>query len=154
MEIVGEGAAARFRQRPGPKNALGNLKFVLPNAHNIYLHDTPADSLFARRRRTLSHGCVRVEQPLELAVALMGGDPEENRKRLEAEIARGENRALRLPEPVPVHIVYWTSWVDSTGTLQFRADPYGVDEKLARALEFGASSRTDGRVRVARSRAG
>jgi murein L,D-transpeptidase YcbB/YkuD len=135
MEIVGEeGDRLEIRQRPGPKNSLGKIKFVLPNDLNIYLHDTPAESLFDRRARSFSHGCIRLESPLDLADMLLSTEPGWDRRRLEEEIATGENRSVRLSTPVPVHILYWTAWVDERGDLQFRRDPYQVDAKLDRAL--------------------
>lgn len=135
MEIVGEeGDHLEIRQRPGPKNSLGKIKFVLPNDLNIYLHDTPAESLFDRRARSFSHGCIRLESPLDLADMLLSTEPGWDRRRLEEEIATGENRFVRLSTPVPVHILYWTAWVDERGDLQFRRDPYEIDAKLDRAL--------------------
>jgi murein L,D-transpeptidase YcbB/YkuD len=135
MEVVGEGGGRlEIRQRPGPGNALGKIKFVLPNEHNIYLHDTPAEELFERTVRSFSHGCIRLEAPLDLAARLLAGEPGWNRRRLEAVIANGDNRFVRLSNPVPVHILYWTAWVDERGELQIRRDPYDIDAKLARAL--------------------
>ena len=135
MDVVGaDGDLPRIRQRPGPGNSLGRIKFVLPNEHNIYLHDTPAGHLFARSERDFSHGCIRLQAPLDLALALLRDDPAWDRARLERGIATGENIAVKLPEPVPVHILYWTAWVDEVGTLHFRDDLYSVDSKLAQAL--------------------
>ena len=112
---------------------------MLPNEHNIYLHDTPAGALFRRTARSFSHGCIRLESPEELATALLAGEPGWDRARLEEELATGENRFARLSRPIPVHIVYWTAWVGERGELEFRSDPYDVDGKLARALERSAA---------------
>jgi len=125
----------RFRQKPGPDNALGRLKFVLPNRYHVYLHDTPARELFRRARRAFSHGCVRLRDPRGLAVLLLapaGWD----RAGLERAIESGERRVVRLPRPLPVHITYFTAWVEKDGTAHFRDDIYGRDGELA-ALFFG-----------------
>lgn len=124
----------RVRQRPGGKNALGQIKFVFPNSFDIYLHDTPADRYFARVQRALSHGCVRLDRPLDLAARLLGGDPAWSRERLAQTIAAGERRAIRLPQPMPIHLLYWTAWVGDGGELNFRADLYGADLAMARAV--------------------
>jgi murein L,D-transpeptidase YcbB/YkuD len=138
MEVVsGSGERLEIRQRPGPGNALGKIKFVLPNEHNIYLHDTPAEELFDRTARSFSHGCIRLEAPLDLAERLLAAEPGWSRRRLEEEIATGANRFVRLSNPVRVHILYWTAWVDERGELQLRRDPYDVDARLARALRRG-----------------
>jgi murein L,D-transpeptidase YcbB/YkuD len=125
----------RVRQRPGGRNSLGRIKFLFPNRFHVYLHDTPADHLFARAERGFSHGCVRLERPLDLAAYLLGADPSWSRERLAAAIAAGERRGIRLPQPVPIHLLYWTAWVDGTGALQFRRDLYGRDAALLRALD-------------------
>jgi murein L,D-transpeptidase YcbB/YkuD len=119
----------RLRQRPGPRNSLGNVKFMLPNAHNIYLHDTPSDGLFEATDRSFSHGCVRVEKPLELAAFVLRDKPEWDREAIRAAMVGGDDdRTVSLAHPVPVHIVYLTAWVDPDGTVQFRDDVYGRDE--------------------------
>lgn len=126
--------AFKLRQKPGPKNALGRLKFMFPNAYNVYLHDTPTRALFSRAVRTFSHGCIRVEAPETLADILLGADPAWPPAALDAAIASGERQVIRLADPVPVHITYLTSWVDRSGTLHFRDDIYGRDARLATAL--------------------
>jgi murein L,D-transpeptidase YcbB/YkuD len=119
----------RLRQRPGPQNPLGNVKFMLPNAHSIYLHDTPSDGLFGAADRSFSHGCVRVAQPVELAEFVLQPAPEWNREAIRAAMVNGdEHRTVSLPRPVPVHIVYLTAWVDPDGTVQFRDDVYRLDD--------------------------
>jgi murein L,D-transpeptidase YcbB/YkuD len=129
------GSPWRVRQRPGAGNALGQVKFMFPNQFNVYLHDTPADRLFDRNERDFSHGCVRVEHPVALAAHLLRADPKWSRPAIEAALATGEGRAIRLPGPLPVHILYWTAWVDEDGSLQFRDDVYGHDAALAKALD-------------------
>jgi murein L,D-transpeptidase YcbB/YkuD len=121
-----------FRQRPGPRNALGRIKFMFPNQFNVYLHDTPAQPLFEETDRAFSHGCIRVSQPLELAEWVMNG--RWTRRQFAEEIETGEQRTIALPEPVPVHILYWTAFVDDAGRLQFHQDIYGVDAALANSL--------------------
>jgi murein L,D-transpeptidase YcbB/YkuD len=116
----------RLRQRPGPANALGLVKFMFPNRYSVYLHDTPAKRLFARRERALSHGCVRVEDPAALATELLrvqGWAADGVR----AAMREGIPRSVRVEEPVPVHLLYMTTWVDDGGIVHFRADIYGRD---------------------------
>ena len=133
MEVVTEGSTTRLRQRPGPDNPLGQIKFMFPNEHDIYLHDTPADHLFAEAERDLSHGCIRLERPLDLAHVLLKGS-EWTPEKLQEAIASGEQKTITLPRPLPVHLLYFTVWVDKDGTVQFRRDVYGQDAKLAKEL--------------------
>ncbi|MDE2228078.1 MAG: L,D-transpeptidase family protein [Alphaproteobacteria bacterium] len=121
-------------QRPGPKNALGRIKFELPNRFDVYLHDTPAKALLTRARRALSHGCIRVEHPRDLARRVMAGDREWTMDAIDAAIAAGKTRRVTLPHPIPVFIVYWTAYVDDDGTVEFRNDIYGRDQRLDQAL--------------------
>jgi murein L,D-transpeptidase YcbB/YkuD len=125
----------QVRQRPGPSNALGFVKFVLPNEFDVYLHDTPSGALFARTERAFSHGCVRVEKPRELAEALLRDQPKWDRTAIETAMHSGEEQSVKLTQPVPVHIVYWTAWVEEDGTLRFADDVYGHDRTQAAALE-------------------
>ena len=122
----------RLRQDPGPLNALGRIKFMFPNKHNVYLHDTPSRELFARAERGFSSGCIRIERPLELAVLLLGEDWD--RAALEKAIATGTERTVPLPHPVPVHLLYWTAAADADGTVRFRSDIYDRDRLLDQAL--------------------
>jgi murein L,D-transpeptidase YcbB/YkuD len=123
----------RLRQLPGVGNALGALKFQMENRFNIYLHDTPNRALFADGDRYRSHGCVRVENPTELARRLLGRDAQG----IEAEIATGKTKTLRMSAPLPVYVVYWTAFADNDdGTLQFREDAYGRDQPIVAALGF------------------
>jgi murein L,D-transpeptidase YcbB/YkuD len=116
-----------LRQGPGPKNALGRVKFMFPNDHSVYLHDTPSKDLFTRTIRAFSHGCIRIEKPIDLAEYLLQGTPKGSRDAILATLKRNKEQTVWLPEPVPVHIQYWTAWVDDEGLLQFRNDIYGYD---------------------------
>ena len=120
-------------QRPGPKNSLGRLKFEFASPFAVYLHDTNAPSLFARDNRFLSHGCIRLEKPLELAAQLLGpsgGTKEE----IEAAIAEGETKRFELSRSMPVVVAYWTAFASSDGVFHFRDDIYGRDAALAALL--------------------
>jgi murein L,D-transpeptidase YcbB/YkuD len=125
-----------FRQDPGSQNALGRIKFMFPNPFDVYLHDTPAKELFGKTRRDFSSGCIRVERPLELAVYLMQNHAIWSREALTAALsdANAVERTVQLPEPVPIHILYWTVWTDSDGDLHFSPDIYERDELLRKAL--------------------
>lgn len=116
-----------LRQGPGPKNALGRVKFMFPNDHSVYLHDTPSKDLFNRTVRAFSHGCIRIEKPVDLAEYLLQGTPKGSRDAILATFKHTKEQTVWLPEPVPVHIQYWTAWVADDGTLQFRNDIYGYD---------------------------
>jgi L,D-transpeptidase YcbB len=117
-------------QEPGPQNALGQVKFMFPNQYAVYLHDTPGRGLFTRTERSFSSGCIRVEQPFDLAQRLLAASPEWSREKIDRVVSEAEPRTVLLPEPVPVHIQYWTSWVDSQGRLQSRNDLYNRDARL------------------------
>lgn len=132
-EVAAGKASYRIVQPPGDNNPLGQVKFMFPNPEAIYLHDTPHDHLFERTRRALSHGCIRVEHPLELAAAILRHQPGWDRERLEAVTAGNESQRVDLDEPMLVHIVYWTAFVDTQGVLHFRADPWGTDIEALRA---------------------
>jgi len=127
----------RLRQDSGPTNALGRVKFMFPNKFAIYLHDTPSRHMFKRNQRDFSSGCIRVEAPIDLAVYVLRGDPTWTCEEILSAIESGTNRIVWLPEPIPVHVLYWTAWVDREGTLHFRPDVYGRDEPLEGALEEG-----------------
>ncbi len=116
-----------LRQEPGPANALGRVKFMLPNPYGVYLHDTPSKVLFNRAVRTFSHGCIRIEKPIDLAEYVLRGAPEWTRDSLLATLERSKEKIVWLPEPIPVYLQYWTAWVDREGTVQFRNDIYGYD---------------------------
>jgi murein L,D-transpeptidase YcbB/YkuD len=123
----------RFRQEPGPWNALGRVKIHLPNPFTVYLHDTPTQELFARTVRAFSHGCIRIEKPIEFAEHLLRGT-EWTRDTLLAAINQGVERTIRLPKPIPIYVGYWTAWIEQDSTLHFRADLYGRDRRLDQAL--------------------
>jgi L,D-transpeptidase YcbB len=142
LEVTGSGSGLEVRQKPGPKNALGRVKFLFPNRFDVYLHDTPARSLFSRTVRSFSHGCIRVEKPIELAEYLLKDDPAWTPKRIAAVIARGKEAWVNIPHPLPVHLVYWTAWVDDAGTLQLRDDIYGRDKPLMDVLGTEAPAQT------------
>lgn len=125
----------RVRQRPGPDNALGLVKFIFPNDEAVYLHGTPSQGLFARSRRDFSHGCVRLEDPVTLAEWLLKDQPEWTRKRIEAAMAGKQPLRVNLRQPVPVLLYYITAAVaPEDGSLHFAQDIYGHDQKLLRAL--------------------
>jgi murein L,D-transpeptidase YcbB/YkuD len=127
--------ACRIRQRPGPRNALGRVVFVFPNAANVFLHDTPAVRLFARDRRDLSHGCMRVSDPLALAEWVMRGAQGWDRDRLARSMAAlGPPLRVELPRPVSVLIFYTTAVSDVDGRIAFFQDVYGLDRRLDAAL--------------------
>ncbi len=124
----------RVRQRPGPGNALGSVKFMFPNKYAIYMHDTPAQRLFQRDERDFSHGCVRLQDPVAFAHLLLGhqsADPVGLFSRLRA---MGSERWVTLERPIPVYVTYRTAWVDEDGTWQFRGDIYRRDEQVVSAL--------------------
>ena len=123
----------RVRQRPGPGNALGQIKFLFPNKHDVYLHDTPSKSLFARSFRAYSHGCVRVQNPMEFADALMANEPDISRASLEAMFGPTE-RWVNPEQQIPVHITYFTIRVDADGALKSFGDVYGHNARLIEAM--------------------
>jgi murein L,D-transpeptidase YcbB/YkuD len=118
----------RFRQRPGPDNALGLVKFIFPNHFNVYLHDTPSDRLFFKDKRALSHGCIRIEDPLAMAKYVLRDQPEWTAARITNAMNARREQAVTLKEKLPVHIGYWTAWVEPDGHVTFTGDPYGIDE--------------------------
>jgi len=126
-----------LRQDPGEQNALGHIKFMLPNPYNVYLHDTPSRELFLKEKRTFSSGCIRLEKALDLAVYLLQGTKLGEMKALEAAIGKGKTVSVRLPRPLPVHLLYWTAWASAEGQASFRADIYGRDQRLQYALASG-----------------
>ena len=121
-----------FRQRPGPGNALGHVKFLFPNPYHVYLHDTPADALFARRGRALSHGCVRLEQPEALAQYVLRDSSEWDADRIHTAMYSGDEKHVALERKIPVHIVYFTAWPKPGGGFETLPDVYGHDAKQGR----------------------
>ena len=120
-------------QDAGPENPLGRVKLMCPNEYDVYLHDTPARDRFGAAQRDFSHGCVRVLGAEELADSLLSF-PAGDTSRVIAMLADSAWRRLRLPKAVPVHVLYWTAWVDDDGKVQFRDDVYGLDRRLEQAL--------------------
>jgi murein L,D-transpeptidase YcbB/YkuD len=123
-----------FRQKPGDKNPLGRIKFLFPNQFSIYLHDTPNYTLFSETERGFSHGCIRVEKPVELADYLLGNNALAKRRKIYDLLISGKNESITMDTPISVYIVYFTVWVDQNGIFQFRNDVYGHDRKLAQRI--------------------
>ena len=122
-----------MRQDPGKHNALGGIKFMFPNQHSVYIHDTSSPNLFKRDKRAFSSGCVRVDSPVELAEYLLQSTDWNRDKIIKASNRKREQR-VELPSKIPVHLLYWTAWVDADGTVQFREDIYDRDAQLAQAF--------------------
>lgn len=131
IRILESGA---YRQDPGPTNALGRIKFDMPNKLDVYMHDTPSRKAFGRAARAQSHGCVRLEQPETLALRLLADDPKWTRGSIARVIDALETTRVPLAKAVPVVFTYWTAFVDGDGRIQFRDDIYGRDRRLAEAL--------------------
>jgi len=133
---VADASVIRFKQPPGTRNALGRVKFMFPNKYAVYLHDTPSKSLFNRDYRAYSHGCMRVHNPFDFADALLLAEPALSGELLRKKIG-GREQQLNLDDHIPVHITYFTSWVDDSGKLQIRGDIYGHDKRMKKALGLG-----------------
>ena len=125
----------RLQQAPGPKNALGQIKFMFPNQYAVYLHDTPAKGLFKSVSRSFSSGCIRVEDPATLAEFVLEGMEGWGREKIEMHLADDQRQVVRLQRPIPIHLLYWTAWSDANGTVFFREDIYERDAPLMRALK-------------------
>jgi len=123
----------KLRQDPGPKNALGHIKFMFPNQFNIYIHDTPSKGLFNRAQRSFSHGCIRVSDPFMLGEMILM-DQGFDKAKLEALKVQGKRKVITLETPVPVHLTYLTAWMNKDGSTHFRRDIYGRDDVLLKAL--------------------
>ncbi len=122
------------RQKPGPRNSLGLVKFLFPNSYNIYLHDTPSKSLFKETKRAFSHGCIRLSEPKRLAEYLLRNDPGWNEASITKAMNSGKEKYVTLKQTIPVFIGYFTAWVDHDGKLNFRDDVYGHDKEMAEHL--------------------
>jgi murein L,D-transpeptidase YcbB/YkuD len=122
-----ENGLPKIRQKPGTNNSLGLVKFVFPNSHNIYFHDTPAKSLFNARKRAFSHGCIRLADPMKLASYLLKGQAGWDEAAITKAMNSGKEQWVPLANAIPVSIVYITTWVDDSGALNFREDIYGLD---------------------------
>ena len=132
-EAVSDSFPYLIIQRAGPDNPLGQVKLMCPNEYDVYLHDSPQRSRFGVAVRDYSHGCVRVEEAVELADSLLAPVLADS-VRVDSLVARGAWRRVRLPRPVPVHFLYWTAWADSAGRVSYRDDVYGLEERLDAAL--------------------
>lgn len=135
MEITGKNNGLPVvRQKPGPDNSLGLVKFLFPNNYDIYLHDTPNRDLFSQSSRSLSHGCIRISEPKKMAQYLLRSDTSWNSNNIDSAMHLSKEKWVTLKKTVPVFIVYFTAWVDKNGVLNFRKDIYGHDEKMAEKL--------------------
>jgi murein L,D-transpeptidase YcbB/YkuD len=123
-----------LRQPPGPNNALGRVKFIFPNEHSIFLHDTPSQELFTADKRTFSSGCIRVQHALDFAAVLLGGRDGWTPERIQQAIEGGQTETVFLDQPLPVLIVYWTVSVGASGELRYARDVYDLDAPVLRAL--------------------
>ncbi|MEO6611483.1 MAG: L,D-transpeptidase family protein [Chitinophagaceae bacterium] len=133
MERVGNG----IRQRPGPGNALGKVKFIFPNSFNMYFHDTPSKSLFGQDKRAFSHGCIRLAEPQKMAEWLLRNDPSWNTEKIVTAMNQTTEKAVKIKDPVPVFVIYYTAWADNDGDLNFRDDVYHHDNDLERKMFTG-----------------
>ncbi len=135
MEITGQqGNLPVVRQKPGPENSLGKVKFLFPNSFNIYLHDTPAKELFNKDIRAFSHGCIRVYDPEKLSNYLLKNNDDWTPEKIKKAMNSGNEQYVKLKKPVPVFITYYTAWVDGDGVLNFRDDIYGHDKEVAQKM--------------------
>jgi murein L,D-transpeptidase YcbB/YkuD len=135
MEVTGDDDGLPvIRQKPGGKNALGKVKFLFPNSFNIYFHDTPAKSLFEKDKRAYSHGCIRVREPEKLANYVLRNQPEWTPEKINEAMNSGDEKYVKVKDPIPVVITYYTAWVDENGRLNFREDIYGHDANLAQKM--------------------
>jgi L,D-transpeptidase YcbB len=135
MEIIGnDDGLPDIRQLPGEKNALGRVKFLFPNTFNIYFHDTPSKSLFQKDKRAFSHGCIRLSDPVKMANTLLQDYPEWTPERIENAMNSGKEQFVKLKDPVPVLITYYTAWVDENNMLHFAEDIYGHDAAMVKKM--------------------
>ncbi len=135
IEKIGKGL--RLRQRPGDQNALGLVKFLLPNSYNVYLHDTPAKGLFSRARRDESHGCIRLSDPPAMAAHVLRDQPDWSPEKIQEAMHGEDNHRVNLTSPIPVYIVYMTAVARENGDVNFYSDVYGMDRELDRILRGG-----------------
>jgi murein L,D-transpeptidase YcbB/YkuD len=129
-----KGFPYRIVQKPGAKNALGQIKFMFPNKFDIYMHDTPSRQLFAKTGRAFSHGCIRVHEPVQFAEELFGLDGSLTPDEIKSLIEAGQTKRVNLKTKVPVHLTYFTVWIDEDGTPNFFPDLYDRDELVTRLL--------------------
>jgi murein L,D-transpeptidase YcbB/YkuD len=142
-----------LRQDPGPRNPLGRIKFLFSNQHDIYLHDTPGQTLFNHTTRAFSHGCVRVEDPLRLAAFVLGNNDGWDLDKIKALLAADDSMEMpvAVKQPIPIYLVYWTAWVAEDGGVFFRPDIYERDlpncpEAAIKALIIEKSAAKSGEV--------
>jgi murein L,D-transpeptidase YcbB/YkuD len=139
MEITGyHGKIPVVRQKPGPENSLGLVKFLFPNSYDIYLHNTPMKSLFGENARAFSHGCIRVVEPVKLATFLLKNNSEWNAANMDLAMHSGKERYVTMKQKVPVFIAYFTAFTDRNGLLNFRKDIYNLDDHLASMIISGS----------------
>lgn len=138
IEVIRETGSGNllYRQKPGPNNALGRIKFLFPNHYNIYLHDAPAKSLFEANTRAFSHGCIRVADARKLALFILNKQKEWSDTHMDEILNTNEEKQIAISPPIPVFIVYFTTWVDQYGALHFRNDIYSLDKRLEKEI-FG-----------------
>jgi len=129
-----EGGGQRLQQRAGSQSALGRIKFDFPNTYGVYLHDTPSRAAFERYGRLASHGCVRLQKPLDLAKLVLQGDTVWTPEVIDAALADGKTVRAPLARPISVYLLYWTAYMGPDGMMNFRDDPYGWDAELAERL--------------------
>lgn len=135
MEIVSNnGEVPEIRQKPGGDNALGKVKFLFPNSFNIYFHDTPSKSLFEKDKRAFSHGCIRLKEPEKMANYVLRDQPEWTPEKINEAMNSGEEKFVKVKNPIPVVVTYYTAWADENGKLNFREDIYGHDTRLAQKM--------------------
>jgi murein L,D-transpeptidase YcbB/YkuD len=132
-EVFSRAGHLLVRQPPGERNAMGRIKFMFPNDFSVYMHDTPTRRLFAAQKRAFSHGCVRVDAPFRFAETVLGRANGWSEQRVKKLIG-GKERYVYLPRPLPVHIEYFTAYVDAAGALQLRSDVYGYSRRVRAAL--------------------
>jgi len=123
-----------IRQKPGNSNSLGWVKFIFPNEHNIYFHDTPSRNLFEKESRSFSHGCIRIAEPKRFATYLLRNDTTYTEQKIDSLYYLGRETYVKLEEKIPVYLVYFTAWVDTNGLIHFNRDIYGHDAKLEHTL--------------------
>lgn len=129
-----EKSGSTYRQKPGPQNSLGLVKFLFPNSYNIYLHDTPSKSLFDRDNRAFSHGCIRLGEPKKLVQYLLRNEPQWTSEKIDRAMNAGKEQYVTLKNTIPVFIAYFTAWVSPDGKLNFRPDIYNRDSRLANTI--------------------
>ena len=142
IEYRKPGGGTKIFQKPGPKNALGQIKFDFDNPYDVYLHDTPGRAAFSHASRSVSHGCVRLEKPVDLAVRLLAPNGDEPAARIDAQLASTQTLKLALKTPMPVFLLYWTAYPEGD-QLAFRDDVYGWDAEVVRLLDAGAKRRVE-----------